>query len=77
MLFMTRLSQFKVNFCFALKIFECRCLIVEAVTGFIFLGSKTMADCDCSHKIKRHLLLGRKVMTNLDSIFKSRHYFAN
>ena len=38
---------------------------------FIFLGSKISADCDCSHEIKRHLLLGRKVMTNLDSILKS------
>ena len=45
---------------------------VEAVTDFIFLGSKIPADGDCSHKIKRHLLLGRKVMTNLDSILKSR-----
>ena len=45
---------------------------VEAVTDFIFLGSKITADGDCSHKIKRHLLLGRKVMTNLDSILKSR-----
>src|SRR5574337_586201 len=43
----------------------------------IFLGSKITADGDCSHEIKRHLLLGRKVMTNLDSILKSRHYFAN
>ena len=43
----------------------------------IFLGSKITADGDCSHEIKRFLLLGRKVMTNLDSIFKSRHYFAN
>ena len=42
------------------------------VTDFIFLGSKTTADGDCSHKIKRHLLLGRKAMTNLDSILKSR-----
>ena len=42
------------------------------MTGFIFLGSKITADGDCSHKIKRHLLLGRKVMTNLDSILKSR-----
>ena len=40
---------------------------VETVTGFIFLGSKITADSDCSHKIKRHLLLGRKAMTNLDS----------
>ena len=45
----------------------------ETVADFIFLGSKTTADGDCSHEIKRHLLLGRKVMTNLDSIFKSRH----
>ena len=42
------------------------------VTNFIFLGSKITADGDCSHEIKRHLLLGRKVMTNLDSILKSR-----
>ena len=45
---------------------------VEAVTDFIFLGSKITVDGDCSHEIKRRLLLGRKVMTNLDSIFKSR-----
>ena len=45
---------------------------VETVADFIFLGSKIIADGDCSHKIKRCLLLGRKVMTNLDSIFKSR-----
>ena len=45
---------------------------VETVTHFIFWGSKVTADGDCSHEIKRHLLLGRKVMTNLDSIFKSR-----
>ena len=45
---------------------------VETVTDFIFLGSKITADGDCSHDIKRHLLLGRKVMTNLDSILKSR-----
>ena len=45
---------------------------VETVSDFIFLGSKITADCDCSQEIKRHLLLGRKVMTNLDSIFKSR-----
>ena len=47
------------------------------VTDFIFLDSKITADGDCSHGIKRYLLLGRKVMTNLDSILKSRHYFAN
>ena len=44
---------------------------IETVTDFIFLGSQITADGDCSHEIKRHLLLGRKVMTNLDSIFKS------
>ena len=44
----------------------------ETVSDFIFGGSKITADCDCSHEIKRHLLLGRKVMTNLDSILKSR-----
>ena len=45
---------------------------VETVADFIFLGSKITTDCDCSHEIKRHLLLGRKVMTNLESILKSR-----
>ena len=51
---------------------------VETVTDFIFLGSKITADADCSHESKRHLLLGRKVMTNLDKhIKKQRHYFAN
>ena len=45
---------------------------VETVADFIFLGSKITADGDCSHEVKRHLLLGRKVMTNLDSILKSR-----
>ena len=45
---------------------------VETVSDLIFWGSKITADGDCSHEIKRHLLLGRKVMTNLDSIFKSR-----
>ena len=45
---------------------------METVTGFIFLGSKITADGDCSHEIKRHLVLGRKAMTNLDSILKNR-----
>ena len=45
---------------------------METVTDFVFLGSRITADGDCSHEIKRHLLLGRKVMTNLDSILKSR-----
>ena len=49
----------------------------ETVADFIFLGSKVTADGDCSHEIKSQLLLGRKVMTNLDSIFKIRHYFSN
>ena len=46
---------------------------VETMTDFIFLGSKITADGNCSHEIKRHLLLGRKAMTNLDSILKSRY----
>ena len=46
---------------------------METVTDFIFLDSKITADGNCSHKIKRHLLIGRKAMTNLDSILKSRH----
>ena len=46
---------------------------VEVVTDFLLLGSKITADDDCSHEIKRHLLLGRKAMTNLDSILKSRN----
>ena len=51
---------------------------METVRDFIFLGSEITADGDCSHEIKRHLLLGRKVMTNLDSIIqKQRHYFAD
>ena len=50
---------------------------VETVTDFIFLGSKITTDGDRSHEIKRHLLPGRKAMTNLDSILKSRHYFAH
>ena len=51
---------------------------VETVADFIFPGSKITADNDCSHEIKKCLLLGRKVMTNLESLFKKqRHYFAN
>ena len=50
---------------------------VETVSDCTFLGSKITADGDCSHEIKRRLLLGGKVMTNLDSMFKNRHYFAN
>ena len=50
---------------------------VETETDFIFLGSKTTTDSDCRHEIKRHLLLGRKAMTNLHSVLKSRYHFAN
>ena len=50
---------------------------VETVTDFIFVGSKITADCDCSHEIKRLLLLERKAITNLDSILKNRHLFAS
>ena len=50
---------------------------MERVRNYIFLGSKITADGDCSHEFKRHLLLGRKAITNLNSILKSRHYFAN
>ena len=50
---------------------------VETVTDFIVLGFKTTADGDCSHKIKRHLLLGRKAMTRLDSFKEQRYHFAN
>ena len=48
----------------------------QTLTDFISLGSKITADGDCSHEIQRRLLLGRKAMTNLDSVLKSRHYFA-
>ena len=50
---------------------------VETVADFIFLGSKITANSDCSHEIKRHLLLGRKVMTHIEHIKKQRRYFAN
>ena len=50
---------------------------METVTDFIFLGSKITADGDCSHEIKRCLLLGRKAMTNLENVLKSRRYFAD
>ena len=50
---------------------------VETVTDFILGGSKIIADGDCNHEIKRRLLFGRKLMTNLDSLLKSRHYLAN
>ena len=50
---------------------------METVTDFIFFGSKITADGNFSHEVKRHLVLGRKVMTNLDSILKGRHHFAD
>jgi len=50
---------------------------METVTDFVFLGSKITVDGDCSHEIKRRLLLGRKAMTNLDTYKKRRHYFAD
>ena len=50
---------------------------IETVADFIFLGSKITAGGDCSHEIKRHLLLGRQAMTNLDSVLKSRDVFAD
>ena len=50
---------------------------MKTVTDFIFLVSKITLDSDCSHEIKRHLLLGKKAMTNIDGVLKSRHYFAN
>ena len=50
---------------------------METVTDFIFLGSKITVDDDCSHELKRRLLLGRKAMTNLDHVLKSRHHFAD
>ena len=60
---------------------SCQILIegekVEALTGFMFLGSKITVDSDCSHEIKGHLLLVRKAMTNVDSILKSRDHFGN
>ena len=50
---------------------------METVTDFIFMGIKITPDGDCSHEVKRHLLPGRKAMTNLNSVLKSRHHFAN
>ena len=61
-----------ILFFFSINVWEIDGETVETVSDFIFLGSKITADGDCSHEIKRRLLLGRKVMTNLESIFKSR-----
>ena len=58
--------------CFPIALQQIDGETMETVTDFIFLGSKITADGDCNHEIKRHMLLGRKAMTNLDSILKSR-----
>ena len=68
----TKPRKLKVSFPHYITSWEIDGETVETVSGFIFGGSKITADGDCSHEIKRRLLLGRKVMTNLDSIFKSR-----
>ena len=66
------IQKTKIMACSPITSWEIDGETVETVSDFIFLGSEMTADGDCSHEIKRHLLLGRKVMTNLDSIFKSR-----
>ena len=66
------IQKTKIMACGPITLWKIEGEKVETVTDFIFLGSKITAEGDCSHEIKRRLLLGRKVMTNLDSIFKSR-----
>ena len=66
------IQESKIMACGPLTSWEIDGETVETVADFMFLGFKITADGDCSHEIKRHLLPGRKVMTNLDSIFKSR-----
>ena len=66
------IQKMKIMACGLITSWEIDGETVETVSDFMFWGSKIPADGDCSHEIKRHLLLGRKVMTNLDSIFKSR-----
>ena len=68
----TKIVKSYIYICVCVTSWEIDGETVEIMSDFIFLGSKITADGDCSHEIKRHLLLGRKVMTNLDSIFKSR-----
>ena len=68
----TQHSKMKIMASAPITLWQIDGKTVETVTDIIFLGSKITADGDCSHEIKRHLLLGRKVMTNLDSILKSR-----
>ena len=71
------IQKTKIMACGPIPSWEIDGKTVETVADFILGGSKITTDGDCSHEIKRRLLLGRKVMTNPDSIFKSRHYFAN
>ena len=66
------IQKMKIMASCPITLWEIDVVTVETVSDFSFLGSKITVDCDCSHEIKRRLLLGRKVMTNLDSIFKSR-----
>ena len=68
------IQKTKIRACGPITSWEIDGETVESVSDFIFLGSKVTADGDCSHEIKRRLLLGRKVMTNLNSIFKSRDF---
>ena len=71
------IQKTKIMACGSITSWEIDGETVETMSGFIFWGSKITADGDCSHEIKRCLLLGRKVMTNLDSILKSRDCSAN
>ena len=72
------IQKTKIMACVPITSWQIDAEITETVRDFIFLGSKITADGDCSHEIKRRLLLGRKVMTNLDKhVKKQRHYFAN
>ena len=66
------IQKTKIMACGPITSWEIDGETVETVSDFIFLGSKITADGNCSHEVKRHLLLGRKVMTNVDSILKSR-----
>ena len=66
------IQKTKIMACGPITSWEIDGETVETVSDFIFVGSKITADGDCSHEIKRHLILGRKVMTNIDSILKSR-----
>ena len=71
------IQKMKIMACGPITSWEIDGETVETVSDFILGGSKITTDGDCSHEMKRRLLLGRKVMSNLDSILKSRHYFAN